>query len=339
MGKTVLRSGWMLLFVFMTTALMTARGETYLEQSRPTPVVKTDTSNKASLKIDIYSDRHIEIHPDHYPYNYYNVSISTDRSRYYIGEDIYLTYRVSHDSYVYIFDTDASGVTYQLFPNYYDRSNFARANVRYRLPRYNYHLEVNGPPGYERLTIIAVRERYPFLSDYSRYGRKEPFARIDKSPDAIVNEFKSSVERKEKSLSPESKRIEVVPKSRIRPRPDRYRRDYYHAVDSTTFHVVGHRDWYHRRYPHDYGTIYIRSTPSGAKIYINGKYQEKTPTSVKLEPGDYHIRLSKHGYENWYDTVFLKERSKRSIRATLDKERRKYKSYKDSVGDLQDKGE
>ena len=48
------------------------------------------------------------------------------------------------------------------------------------------------------------------------------------------------------------------------------------------------------------GTLYINSTPTLAKVYINGEYAGTTPPSLVLESGSYEIRIAKEGY---YDFI------------------------------------
>ena len=49
------------------------------------------------------------------------------------------------------------------------------------------------------------------------------------------------------------------------------------------------------------GIIFVRSEPSGANIYLDGKKQtETTPARLRnLLPGDYDVKISKKGYTDW----------------------------------------
>jgi hypothetical protein len=52
------------------------------------------------------------------------------------------------------------------------------------------------------------------------------------------------------------------------------------------------------------GAINLTSTPSGAKIYLDDKYQGITPQTLSnLEPGTYQLRLTKSGYQDWQQEV------------------------------------
>jgi PEGA domain len=53
------------------------------------------------------------------------------------------------------------------------------------------------------------------------------------------------------------------------------------------------------------GIIFVRSRPSGANIYLNGKKRtETTPARLRdLLPGDYDVKISKNGYSDWEKTL------------------------------------
>ncbi len=50
--------------------------------------------------------------------------------------------------------------------------------------------------------------------------------------------------------------------------------------------------------------IFLSSTPSAAKIYLDNKYQGITPQTLSnLNPGTYQLRLTKSGYQDWQQEV------------------------------------
>jgi hypothetical protein len=52
------------------------------------------------------------------------------------------------------------------------------------------------------------------------------------------------------------------------------------------------------------GAINLTSTPSGAKIYLDNKYQGIAPQTLSnLEPGTYQLKLTKSGYQDWQQEV------------------------------------
>lgn len=108
-----------------------------------------------------------------------HVQVWTDRSSPRIGDTIGIQFRVSRDSHVYIFSTDAHGITRQVFPNAFDPHNFVRAHRTYRLPQRGYQLAVGGPVGIETITAIATTEKFPWIArEYHSYSTHDPFPRV-----------------------------------------------------------------------------------------------------------------------------------------------------------------
>jgi len=65
------------------------------------------------------------------------------------------------------------------------------------------------------------------------------------------------------------------------------------------------------------GTLEISSSPSGAKIYVNGEYKGVTPLTLSLMPGTYEVKITKDGYEDYTGMVGVKTGETRSISVTL----------------------
>lgn len=81
---------------------------------------------------------------------------------YYVGERIYVSFTVSKDSYVTIYDIDSTGNVNILFPNPYHQDNLVRKGRIYTLPttNYDYDLVIQGPTGDEILYGIASSHIY-----------------------------------------------------------------------------------------------------------------------------------------------------------------------------------
>ncbi len=57
------------------------------------------------------------------------------------------------------------------------------------------------------------------------------------------------------------------------------------------------------------GSLYVSSTPSNAKIYINEKYYGTTPKSItNLLVGSYKLRVEKEGYQSSHRDIAIKEK-------------------------------
>jgi len=66
-----------------------------------------------------------------------------------------------------------------------------------------------------------------------------------------------------------------------------------------------------------YGTLDIRSVPSGATIAIDGAYTGYTPRIVYVGQGFHQIEISKTGYGTWRSSVFIIAGKTRTISVTL----------------------
>jgi len=56
------------------------------------------------------------------------------------------------------------------------------------------------------------------------------------------------------------------------------------------------------------GSFYFQSLPEGAKVMINGKLTDTTPSYIgRLIPGTYQIRISKDGFSSWQKKLNIQE--------------------------------
>jgi hypothetical protein len=70
-----------------------------------------------------------------------------------------------------------------------------------------------------------------------------------------------------------------------------------------------------------FGNLSISSSPSKAKVYINGKLQKmRTPIeNMRLTAGKYKIKVAKEGYIPWRGSVLVKRKEKRRLSVILRK--------------------
>ena len=65
--------------------------------------------------------------------------------------------------------------------------------------------------------------------------------------------------------------------------------------------------------------VTVKSTPSGALVYIDGKVAGLTPVyGYKLSPGVHGIKVQKAGYETWTDSLILSSGESKDIDVTLE---------------------
>jgi hypothetical protein len=228
------------------------------------------------------------------------VRVRPDRAKYHVGDPIRIEFGVNRDSYVYIFDTDASGITRQIFPNYYDRQNFIRAGRTYRIPDRSYDLEVTLPTGRETLAIVAVAQDFRFLSDYNRFSRKDPYPASHEGAAGLVRRIESF---RHEPPSTEMRAVRPVP-----------RRDLW-AEDTATFYVMGRR----MMPPYDYrvaryGSLDVDTYPNNARIYIDHEYYGRSPQVIdRLEIGYHRVHIEKEGYQPYTCNVYIKGNKTKSL--------------------------
>jgi len=220
------------------------------------------------------------------------VRVRTDRARYHIGDSIRVHFRVTRDAYVFIFNTDAAGITRQIFPNYYDRQNFCKAGREYYIPDRSYDLEVTGPPGNETLTIVAVAQDFPVLREFHRYSRRDPYPASRDGAAALVRRIEQ-FRTEPSSLS-------------VRPVPRRERENLW-AEDKTTFYVMGVSRVPSPTYKVPrYGQISVDTVPDQARIYLDGEYYGRTPQVIdRIEMGYHRLRIEKEGYQPYDTNIYV----------------------------------
>ncbi|MBI5038556.1 MAG: DUF4384 domain-containing protein [Nitrospirae bacterium] len=91
----------------------------------------------------------------------FNVKVWTDKNRFQIGEPITFYLSADRDCYITLLDQGTSGTLRVLFPNPYQRDNFIHAGKTYPVPglEAGYEIRVDGPPGIERVKVIASLNR------------------------------------------------------------------------------------------------------------------------------------------------------------------------------------
>ncbi len=69
--------------------------------------------------------------------------------------------------------------------------------------------------------------------------------------------------------------------------------------------------------PRNTGTVYAKSSPSGASVYVDGTYNGITPMTLTLYPGNHNILLKLPGYNDWSTTVYVSSGSSQTINPGL----------------------
>ncbi len=250
----------------------------------------------------------------------FSVDIDTNRSSYYVGSDVRVTFSATHDSYVYIFSEDTSGITRQIFPNYYDRDNFVRGGRTYSIPDRGYSLVTDGPAGRESLQIVAYRYRYEALDHWHHFDRHDLFPRQRYSSETMG-----------KSIDREIKSLRVHPRGRGHSkRNDDYAEDWTHFTTRYPHHWR-ERDRHRHDSPYDHystrdysyreGSIRITSAPSGAEVYIDGVYAGRTPGTFDAAVGKREVTLYRAGYKTKEMSISVTKAGETSVSVSMKRDR------------------
>lgn len=221
-------------------------------------------------------------------YGDFDASIWVGKSIYNVGDNIRINFSVSEDAHVFIFSRDPSGEEIQVFPNFYQRTNFVRGGQTRSLPDGNYRLEVTGPAGYNTLTLIAVRTDYPFLNQWRGFSASTPYPSARGGVDAI----KRQVEREGGSVSVRG----------VRPVPGPGGGRYAEATAVFTVRGGG------SPIPAGRGTLYVKSDRPRVRVYLDGRSVGTTPLNLRdLRPGTYRMRVELDGYWTMERSVTIRQ--------------------------------
>ena len=68
----------------------------------------------------------------------------------------------------------------------------------------------------------------------------------------------------------------------------------------------------------DYGSLYIKSNPSGADVYIDGYYEGTTPLEIpNLLPDTYILKITKDEYKDYLKEIYISPGSLKTVNAEL----------------------
>lgn len=261
------------------------------------------------------------------------ISVWTEKTNYTIGDNVRIYFNVNKESYVYIFNTDANGVTRQIFPNFFDRDNFVRPGT-YSLPDRNYNLEVTGPVGREYIRALAVRERHRAMDEFGRFSERDPYPMMPGGIDSFRQKMQMQPPEPQGpgpkepgkpapqpgQLAPQPGqpgKMAIVP-APITPKPARELSESYTSIYVRARWVGQDDDRYDARRTEK---IRFRSNPDDAEIYVDGEYIGKASKTIRLSHGPHKIRMRKRGYNDWVRSLYVDRNSPESITATLTRAR------------------
>ncbi|GAA6741896.1 PEGA domain-containing protein [Thermus oshimai] len=281
----------------------------------------------------------------------------TGQAVYRIGDPIYVYVNVNQDAYVYLFNINADGRIDPILPNAYERNNFLRAGETRRFPpeggRYRY--TVTGPEGEDR--ILAVASKRPLSlgeildveGNRVRVQGAEGLARalsivIEPLPDRdwvtdVARYFVGRLPTPATAtlvLDSRPQGAEVYLDGRLQGRtpltlavnPGRHEVEFrlsgYQPYRATVNPGPGERVQILAQLvplPRT-GVLLLRSTPSGAEVYLDGSLRGRTPLDLTLPEGRYSVELRLSGYEPYRATVQVRAGETARLEARLTPEPR-----------------
>jgi hypothetical protein len=200
------------------------------------------------------------------------------------GEAISITFRVNKDSYIVIYDTEATGDTHIIFPNRFQRDNFVRANQSVTVPQ-GYNFNVGGAQGKEYFQIVASTAQFAQYNAWSQNFTADPFPSVTKNA--------------EQDLQVYARKIIVSPND---PAPE--------WTSASTYFYVGSKPVG--------GTVSFNTTPSGAAIWVDGTWlSSTTPLKTTLSEGYHYFKFSKSGYQLYEKQFYLTSGGYQQVDAAL----------------------
>ncbi len=231
----------------------------------------------------------------------YQSTIWTDKTSYYVGDKLNIYFRVDRASYVYVFDIDTNGKVSLIYPNIYSNSNYVSANRTYTLPdNSKYNFSVTGPAGVDNLVIISLPSPISNVDWLKRSLEQNTFAPTingTTSPDLFLSQLKS---------------VNIVPT---------YNNNWSSAVTSFAVYTGSSSNppvVYPPVVVPQYGDISITSSPSGAKVFLNGVEKGTTPLRLSnVTYGTYEVNLIANGYYSYRTSFNINSSSTYNISANL----------------------
>jgi hypothetical protein len=263
--------GKILTYVFVTLILLlclTVIGVSYAQSPNPEEVEKMK-----SIQI-------INPHPQ------FSLRLWLDKERgatYAPGEKIKISFQVSRDSFVTLYNYDTEGRVKIVFPNRYSPHNFVRAG------------QIRSVEG-----LIDPRSR-PGIEYIQGFATTRPRLLSDREKDLISKEFMPEISKNYRTFTNTIKRIIV-------------------SMPSTTWTSSNILSYMVRTItpPTYYGRIIATSHPQGAKVYLDNVYKGVTPLNLdRVAAGQHQIKLVKTGYEDWISTIMVTVNQTRMVSAYL----------------------
>jgi len=264
--------GKILTYVFVTLILLlclTVIGVSYAQSPNPEEVEKMK-----SIQI-------INPHPQ------FSLRLWLDKERgatYAPGEKIKISFQVSRDSFVTLYNYDTEGRVKIVFPNRYSPHNFVRAG------------QIHSVKG-----LMIDPHTRPGIEYIQGFATTRPRLIGDKEKNLISKEFMPEISKNYRTFTNTIKGIIIS----MPPTAWASSNILSYTVRSITP-------------PTYYGRIIATSHPQRAKVYLDNVYKGVTPLNLdRVTAGQHRIKLVKTGYQDWSSYISVSPSRTTTVSADL----------------------
>lgn len=258
---------------------------------------------------------------------------------YEVGEEIRISVRPSETSFVYVFDVKATGEITQIFPNRFDSQNRVSANQTLTLPPSGarYVFNVAPPRGLSKVIAIASRSELDTRTLASFRNESDIFAQSAIGQEGFANSFAIIVRPIPQDSWVTDTALYSVGQQAAQPRwgtlalqssPSgadvfvdgtfvgitpvnfsvepgrhdvRFEMPGFNSFSTSTAVGAGQTQTVTANLQSQVraGTISFTSAPSGADVYVDGRFVGTTPTgAIRFEEGTYTARFEAIGFQS-----------------------------------------
>lgn len=210
------------------------------------------------------------------------VNISTGQPLYQPREEVTVSYEVSQTAFLYLYSIDAQGKVTLLFPNKYDKDNKVEPG-KGELPGRGYSFLTGKEEGREYLQMIASKVELPvFPSPESKDSQSSPFLNLATDP----GEFETATTKQ---------------------------------INETTAQKNWDTDWVSMEVTKKTARLSISSTPTNARIYLDGDFAGTTPDAFNVRPGQKDVKLLMGTDLKWQEEVNAEANQVKNVTAELER--------------------
>ncbi len=284
----------------------------------------------------------------------FKVSVTVPKETYYVGENIKIYIRPTTNCYIAVYDIDTRGIARIIFPNKYSPSNYISGNTTFVLPdNPNYSLQVGGPAGVEQILVVASKSPTIIPPAVFEKAKRSLFPTVGSSPSSLKSFISKVISVIPNNLwtigsvtfyvreRPQvaSLTVNTVPSGAsvyldgilrgqtpvtISTNPGTHTLKISLPGYKTKSLTISLRSGERRSISYtlqrvvQYGTLKVESSPSGAKVYVDGRYKGVTPTSISnVSVGTHKVKVVKSGYQTWIEDVYVGPNSIARVYAAL----------------------